>query len=135
MSRFELAFTGHAVDTKCVKLSHPATSHTIPLPCAVLALSVAVCMGAAGHADASSLRGAGSVQAEQRETLEHLLEALQRAAKDLTDRLDGQAALIAQPIALDAPPRDLLSPSACAEHLVTVSPLREALLNLPPPVC
>lgn len=108
---------------------------SIPLPCALLALSVAVCLGAAGTVEASTLRSTGTAQAEQRPTLEHLLEAIQQAAKKLTDRLDGQLAVLpnqspASPVnaACDAPP--------AAQGDLRVPPLlREALLNLPPPAC
>ncbi|MEM6259545.1 MAG: hypothetical protein AAGI37_14770 [Planctomycetota bacterium] len=110
-------------------------SKPIPLPSALLALSVAVCLGAAGTVEASALRTASSTKSEQRETLEHLLEAIQQAAKKLTDRLDSQVAAL---------PGQTLAPSEIAADQTFITTgndhpagplLREALLNLPPPAC
>lgn len=101
----------------------------------LLALSVAVCIGAAGPAEASALRGAASTQAEQRETLEHLLGAIQQAAKKLTDQLAGQSAdfdqqSIGYSVTLNHKPA-----TPAGDNTLTVLFLREALLNLPPPSC
>lgn len=106
---------------------------SIPLPAAVLALSVAVCLGAAGPAESATSRASG--QAEQRDAIEHLLEAIQLAAKKLTDQLTGQVAAFDRPgdVPMDA------SSKACPFPRVQFTPcvaiLREALLNLPPPSC
>ncbi|MFN3169011.1 MAG: hypothetical protein ACE37H_18340 [Phycisphaeraceae bacterium] len=105
----------------------------IPLPAAVLALSVAVCIGSAGHVGAAPLVGERATQAEQRETLEHLIDALQQAAKKLADKLAGQSAHAAD---------DALRPQAaliqqaypCTDATTPAIPLlRDGLLNLPPP--
>lgn len=110
-------------------------NNPIPLPAALLALSVAVCLGATGPVDASTLRSSQATQAEQREALEHLLDALQQAAKRLTHKLDGKAAFVRCDTAwltpINATPADLYAdvPTLVDLHL------REALLNLPPPVC
>ncbi|MEO0475065.1 MAG: hypothetical protein AAF085_03710 [Planctomycetota bacterium] len=110
-------------------------SKSIPLPSALIALSVAVCLGAAAPVEASTLRSASTAQAEQRETIEHLLEAIQLAAKKLTDRLDGQVAVLpAARLALDVFTLD--QPTCATGNEVPGVPiLREALLNLPPPAC
>ncbi len=101
----------------------------------MLALSVAVCISSAGVAGASPMLAHRSAQIEQRDTLEHLLDAIQQATKKLTDRLVGQSALA---------DREAMRPvRALGLHLVSladvdaeaVSCLREELLNLPPPVC
>lgn len=113
----------------------PIRPNAIPLPAAVLALSVAVCLGAAGPVEASTFRGAMSGQAEQRQTFEHLLEAIQLAAKKLTDQLDSQTALHdRQGTAAFATPATKATASA-SEQTPAVRFLREALLNLPPPSC
>ena len=101
----------------------------------MLALSVAVCLGATGSVEASSLRSAGAGQAEQRETFEALLEVIQQAAKKLTDRLHNQAAAQQSQgfASLDTTP---IQPHTTAHDDEPVVPfLREALLNLPPPAC
>lgn len=105
----------------------------IPLPAAVLALSVAVCIGSAGSAGASPMMVERASQGESRYAIEHLLDAIQQAAKKLTDTLVGQAvptlrqdlrpvlALTAQrPVSIDT-----------ARPAVPL--LRDSLLNLPPP--
>ena len=120
------------VDNPCVTQARP---NSIPLPCVLLALSVAVCIGSAGPAEASAMRGAASAQAEQRETLEHLLGAIQQAAKKLTDQLAGQSAEFDQrPIGF-AVTLDRTPTSPVGDVKLTVLFLREALLNLPPPSC
>lgn len=105
----------------------------IPLPAAILALSVAVCLGAAGPVEASAHRS--STQADQRETFESLLGAIQQAAKKLTDQLTGQAVGFdrqhALPIALTLGP----VPQPVGADVPALHFLREALLNLPPPAC
>lgn len=72
---------------------------------------------------------------EQRETIEHLLDAIQQAAKKLTDRLVGQSALAE---------REAIRPALALERQVNsladatppvILSLRDALLNLPPPAC
>ncbi|MEM9346742.1 MAG: hypothetical protein AAGB26_09005 [Planctomycetota bacterium] len=111
----------------------PSRSKPIPLPSALVALSVAVCLGAAGTVEASALRTVGSAKPEQRETLEHLLEAIQQAAKKLTDRLDSQMVVL--------PGQGLVSIKATVSLTIMTTGddrpagplLREALLNLPPP--
>ena len=108
---------------------------SIPLPVALLALSVAVCLGAAGPVEASTLRSVSASHADQRQSLEHLLEAIQQAAKKLTDRMDGQTALAHAGTARGAVEvfENEMPPAARpvrADHF-----LREALLNLPPPSC
>jgi len=111
----------------------PARSKSIPLPAAVLALSVAVCLGAAWPVDASMLRPGQATQAEQRETLEHLLDAIQQAARKLTNQLAGQSALADQQgvnVLLDV---TCASHAAPGHHAPAIPSLREALLNLPPP--
>lgn len=127
-----LASPRYPVDNACVT---QVKTNPIPLPAAVLALSVAVCIGAAGQAQASDLRAYRTTQAEQRQTIEHLLDAIQQAARKLTDRLDGQAIAIQ---------RGAIRPTLAltTERLSTAEPtcpatplLREALLNLPPPAC
>lgn len=110
-------------------------SKSIPLPCALLALSVAVCLGAAGPVDASTLRAAANTQAEQRQSLEHLLEAIQLAAKKLTDRLDGQIAMHERQDAATLATTISEPTSLVSDPLLTVLFLRDALLNLPPPSC
>lgn len=110
-----------------------ARSNPIPLPAAVLALSVAVCIGSVGAAGASPLMLERACQAEQRQTIEHLLDAIQQAARTLTDRLVGQAAHADRAtfrLSLDV--QSLSHPSAQA-LLPAVCLLRDALLNLPPP--
>lgn len=107
----------------------------IPLPAAVLALSVAVSLCSAGAVGASPMLLERQTQAEQRQSLEHLLDAISQAAKKLTDRLTGQAAL-AQRDAIR--PALALSPQAPSPADHPTPPdllLRDALLNLPPPVC
>jgi hypothetical protein len=108
-------------------------ANPIPLPAAVLALSVAVCIGSAGPAGAAPLIGERATQAEQRETFEHLIDALQQAAKKLTDKLVGQSAH-ASDAALrpQAALRSQALPDADAST-PAVPLLRDALLNLPPP--
>ena len=128
-----LAFGCRVVDNPVlVKTARP---NPIPLPAAVLALSVAVCIGAAGPANGSPIAVERPVSAEQRQTLEHLLDAIQRAAKKLTDQLTGQATLAdraaVRPV-LALVPND--PPTAGAFYVVDLH-LREALLNLPPPTC
>lgn len=108
---------------------------SIPLPCALLALSVAVCLGAAGPVEASILRPTNTRQAEQRETFEALLEVIQQAAKKLTDRLHSRATVqqatgLASVDTLPVKPHPAAHVSVPADHF-----LREALLNLPPPAC
>lgn len=81
------------------------------------------------------MRGSASTQAEQRETFEHLLGAIQQAAKKLTDQLAGQSADFEQrsigfAITLNDQPT-----STGSGNTLTVLFLREALLNLPPPSC
>ena len=128
-SRF-LAIRPRLVDNPIVI---PARSKSIPLPAAVLALSVAVCLGAAGPVDASLLRPGQATQAEQRETLEHLLDAIQQAAKKLTDQLAGQSALADSQgvnVLLDAV---VVPHAAPGQYAPAIPSLREALLNLPPP--
>ena len=110
-------------------------ANSIPLPCALLALSVAMCITAAGPAQASTLRGAATTQAEQRETFESLLGAIQQAAKKLTDQLTGQAVAFDRQGALPI----ALTPAGQAQSQGDDVPgvlfLRDALLNLPPPSC
>ncbi|MFK7789399.1 MAG: hypothetical protein AB8C95_07930 [Phycisphaeraceae bacterium] len=106
---------------------------TIPLPAAVLALSVAVCLGAAAPAEAASYRS--SAQADQRETIEHLIGAIQQAAKKLTDQLTGQAAAFDRSSDVPAACSQVLNSQPIGDLVPTVLSLREALLNLPPPVC
>lgn len=81
------------------------------------------------------MRAVASSQAEQRQSLEHLLEAIQQAAKKLTDQLDGQLALYErQGTSVSAPTH--LQPSAWAScDARAIHLLRENLLNLPPPSC
>lgn len=119
-----------AVDNAYVS---PIKANPIPLPCAVLALSVAVCIGSAGTADAASLRGGLQAEAQQRETLEKLIEAIQQAAKDLDDKLDGQSCDAEHAFARPTRVRTATAPAP--EHALTPASLhlREALLNLPPP--
>ena len=111
-----------------------ARPKSIPLPCALLALSVAVCLGAAGPVEASTLRSTSASQAEQRETFEALLEVIQQAAKKLTDRLHSwamqQATGLAVVDTLPIKPHPTAHDNVLADYF-----LREALLNLPPPVC
>lgn len=114
----------------------PVRSNPIPLPAAVLALSVAVCIGTAGSAGASPMLFERATQAEQRQTLEHLLDVISQAAKKLTDQLFGQSAQFdreARRPALALAPES--APSWVDATTPAVLPLREALLNLPPPVC
>ena len=106
---------------------------SIPLPAAVLALSVAVCLGAAGPVEASAHRS--STQADQRETIEHLLGAIQQAAKKLTDQLTGQAVVLERQDALPIVLTLGATPQSVGTDLPAVHFLREALLNLPPPAC
>lgn len=106
---------------------------SIPLPAAVLALSVAVCLGAAGSVQASSQRL--STQADQRETIEHLLGAIQQAAKKLTDQLTGQAAAFDRRDALPIVLTEACQAQSQGDDVPGVLFLREALLNLPPPGC
>lgn len=110
-----------------------AKANPIPLPCAVLALSVAVCIGSAGAADAAALRASHAGQAEHRETLEQLIYVLQQAAQDLTDRLDNRALALERqairPTLALTPHR----PAAAQQAVAPVPHLRDALLNLPPP--
>lgn len=112
-----------------------ARPKSVPLPCALLALSVAVCLGAAGPVEASALRSASTSQAEHRETFEALLEVIQQAAKKLTDRLQGQSAVQQRPgaavlVTTPIKPHPMAQNNVPADHF-----LREALLNLPPPAC
>lgn len=120
------------VDNSIVMDTRPKS---IPLPCALLALSVVMCIGAAGPVEASALRGSSSIQADQRETIEHLLGAIQQAAKKLSDQLTGQAVAFdrhdALPITLTLVP----APQSVGDDVPGVLFLREALLNLPPPSC
>jgi len=108
-------------------------ANPIPLPAAVLALSVAVCIGSAGPVGAAPLIGERATQAEQRETFEHLIDALQQAAKKLTDKLVGQAAHASD--ATLRPQAALRSQAISYADAQTpaVLLLRDALLNLPPP--
>jgi len=120
-----------AVDNRFVS---QVKANPIPLPVAVLALSVAVCVGSAGAIEAQALRAGSSAQAQQRASLEQLLEAIQQAAKDLDDRLDTPThadlrVSIRPAVALRHPIKTHLA-DAC---LKAGPPLREALLNLPPP--
>jgi len=106
---------------------------SIPLPAAVLALSVAVCIGASGAADCQSLRFDQRAQAQQRETIEQLIGVIQQAARKLTDRFEthaahGQLGPIWQASTQSAPV-DLFADATTP----AVRPLRDALLNLPPP--
>lgn len=110
----------------------------IPLPAAVLALSVAVCLGASATAQADTLRAGHRAQADQRQALEHLLEAIQQAAeklnKKLADRLDGQAAFVQTDSAGRCIAADQCVIRPTVVRPASASPsLREALLNLPPP--
>lgn len=127
-----LALWGWLVDNGGVTESR---AKSIPFPTALLMLSVAVCLGAAGPVQASALPGTLGYQAEQRQGLEHLLEAIQQAAKKLTDQLDSQTAYVRPRGAwlLDVDierVKPLLMLSTQVEHFV-----REAILNLPPPSC
>lgn len=106
---------------------------SIPLPAAVLALSVAVCLGAAGPVEASTHRA--STQADQRETIEHLLGAIQQAARKLTDQLTGQTLPFDRQDALPITLTLVSAPQPIGDDVTTILFLREALLNLPPPSC
>lgn len=112
-----------------------AQAKSIPLPVAVLALSVAVCIGSGLPAAAEHLRPGQRAQDEQRETLEHLLDAIQQAAKKLSDRLDGQAAHLQR--SAIRPVLSLIdsAPPASEPQAQAIQPLRDTLLNLPPPTC
>lgn len=116
------------VDTVAVTQAY---ANSIPLPCAVLALSVAVCVGASSDAGALSLRGGYRAEVQQREAFEQLLQAIHQVAKGLDEKLDGRASDTV---------RKLLRPSwvfTCVAPDMSLMPgpihLREALLNLPPP--
>ena len=125
-----LAFVPWSVDNSVVTDSRPKS---IPLPCALLALSVVVCLGAAGPIEASTFRASSSVQAEQRETLEHLLDAIQQAARKLTDQLTGQSAMLDCRAAVCLTSDGSKWTALVHEGEPTILILREALLNLPPP--
>jgi len=105
----------------------------IPLPCALLALSVVMVIGSAGAVEASTVRGTATTQADQRETIEHLLGAIQQAAKKLTDQMTGQAAMLERRGAAAAAEPVILPTAVASDDTLTVSFLRESLLNLPPP--
>lgn len=107
----------------------------MPLPCALLALSVVVCLGASGPVEASVLRAAVGGQAEQRHSLGHLFEAIQQAAKKLSDRLEGQAAYVRADTARLGVEKCEIVNAAAARSVRADHFLREALLNLPPPSC
>lgn len=113
----------------------PVRHKPIPLPCALLALSVAVSIGLAGPMEASVLRSVSATQADQRETIEHLLGAIQQAAKKLSDQLSGQVAAFNRQGELPATAAHAVAPLAPGDEVRVVLFLREALLNLPPPVC
>lgn len=81
------------------------------------------------------MRGTASTQAEQRETLEHLLGAIQQAAKKLTDQLAGQSADFDQQSIGDSVTLNHKPAAPAGDDTLTVLFLREALLNLPPPSC
>lgn len=109
-------------------------SKIVPLPCAFFALSVVVCLGSSASVEASALRVAVGGQAEQRQSLEHLLEAIQLAAKRLTDQLESQSVLSehrARPFASIA--SKCIAP--VRDYALAIPILRETLLNLPPPLC
>jgi len=127
-----LAFGPELVDNSVVTQSRPKS---IPLPCALLALSVAMTIGAASPVEASVLRGPSRAQAEQRETIEHLLGAIQQAAKKLTDQLSGQAALHERQHVCASVGAATKPCPAAGDDTLTIPFLREALLNLPPPSC
>ncbi len=112
-----------------------ARPNPIPLPAAVLALSVAVCIGAAGPANGSPIAVERPASAEQRQTLEHLLDAIQRAAKKLTDQLTGQVALIDRAAVRSALALVASDPPSADAFCVVDLLLRETLLSLPPPSC
>jgi hypothetical protein len=112
---------------------NPTRPKSIPLPCALLALSVAMCITAAGPVEASTLRSVSPSQAEQRETIEHLLGAIQQAAKKLTDQLSGQTALPQQHGNSTSAAIAIQPTEPASDNKLTVLFLREALLNLPPP--
>jgi hypothetical protein len=120
------------VDNHNVTQSRPKS---IPLPCALLALSVAMCITAAGPVEASTLRSTNATQAEQRETIEHLLGAIQQAAKKLTDQLTGQSAMLERQHTTAFFPQATKPCPTASDDRLTVLFLREALLNLPPPTC
>ena len=92
-------------------------------------------IGAACPVEASTLRGVSANQADQRETIEHLLGAIQQAAKKLTDQLTGQTALADRHGTLDATAPAIKPIQRAGDDTLTVLSLREALLNLPPPAC
>ncbi|MEM9019590.1 MAG: hypothetical protein AAGC44_03410 [Planctomycetota bacterium] len=112
----------------------PERPHSAPLPVALLALSVAVCLSASAQpaGSASATPGCTRGAAEQRQTLEHLIAALTDAARSFSQKIESPAqsqstaALIASET---APPSLTISKTrACPPQ-----PLRESLLNLPPP--
>jgi hypothetical protein len=92
-----------------------------------------MCLGAAGPVEASMPRGTSAAQAEQRETFESLLGAIQQAAKKLTDQLTGQAALHESHRSVQTPITCIQPIHAASAQTPAVQFLREALLNLPPP--
>lgn len=92
-------------------------------------------MGASVPANASSFQAERTAQAEQRETIEHLLGAIQQAAKKLTERLSGQAAHAERDAIRPALALSSDQPFNADAHSPSVLPLRDALLDLPPPTC
>lgn len=117
----------------------PNRTTPAPLPVALLALSVAVCLTSAAPAAAAATPGsAGTLTTSraatdhQRDALEHLLAALTDAARKLGQRLDHQALIdAAGPIAASPAMPSTVTPAITDAPRPV--PLRDALLNLPPP--
>jgi len=102
---------------------------------ALLALSLAVCLGTVAHA------GPIDVQlltrkpvAEDRQSLSHLLAAITQAARKLGHRLDTQAISTNSHTIAWCPDGACTAVCRPQRYGVSLPPLRAALLNLPPPV-
>jgi uncharacterized protein YfaA (DUF2138 family) len=94
-----------------------------------------MCIGAASPAQAAAQCVGAPVQAEQREALEQLLDAIQQAAKKLSDQLSGQSHLLDR--ASPRPARLLIvstiTAATCSQPIASI--LLETLISLPPPSC
>ena len=130
-----LAFAPDPVDNHGVSQTR---AQSAPLPVTLLALSVAVCLTSAASAGPSSAvlgpvsTPARAATADQRDAFEHLLAALTDAAKKLGQRLEQQAlADLTGPD--DSAQAAGLDVTSLCDDLARPLPLREALLNLPPP--
>lgn len=130
-----LALGRFPVDNQGVR---PTRTSAAPLPVALLALSVAVCLSSAAPAAAAAQGSMGpgvparSATDDQRDALENLLAALTDAARKLGQRLDHQA-LIDAVGPIETPSTQAIAHGFAVTDAPRPEPLRDALLNLPPP--